>query len=217
MRMYPPDALSITRLRLDAAPLPGVTVCAQRAIPIARTATLGPMDPVRLGRVLGIGARAAAKTVVHAVDAATTPNPSPAPPQPRSTAPRPTAAEVLRPVAANSSRSASSAYAQAHRAAPRIKTTARGLREGSRRFGREVWNPFVRLSGVLWLEVTGVFFGIFALFAFGAVWRLRAAWHVTTTNAAEHQRLLGAIAMLGVFGYFCVSSFVRARRRQLGR
>ncbi|GAC1415715.1 MAG: hypothetical protein NVSMB62_04070 [Acidobacteriaceae bacterium] len=184
------------------------------------------MDPVRLGRVLGIGARAAAETVVHAVDAATTPNPSPASPQSRS--PRAQDLEALRPTgAANPVRSASprtpptrnppSAYKQAQQAVPKIKTTARGVREGTRRFGREIWNPFVRLSGVLWLEVTGVFFGIFALFALGAVWRLRTAWHVTSENAAEHHRLLGAIAMLCVFGYFCVSSFVRARRRQLGR
>src|SRR5260370_34757234 len=37
--------------------------------------TLG-MDSVRFGRVLGIGARLAAKTMVSAVDAATAPNPS---------------------------------------------------------------------------------------------------------------------------------------------
>src|SRR5882757_8682233 len=34
------------------------------------------MDSVRFGRVLGIGARLAAKTMVSAVDAATSPNPS---------------------------------------------------------------------------------------------------------------------------------------------
>ncbi len=69
------------------------------------------------------------------------------------------------------------------------------------------------LSGVLWLEFTGVFFGLFALFAAGAVWRMHGAWRATAANAAEHQRLLGAIAMLAVFGYFCVSSFLRAGRR----
>ena len=36
------------------------------------------MDSVRFGRALGVGARAAAKTLVTAVDAAATPNPSPA-------------------------------------------------------------------------------------------------------------------------------------------
>src|SRR5580698_8578449 len=40
------------------------------------TATLSSMDRVKFGRALGVGARAAAKTLVMAVDAATAPNPS---------------------------------------------------------------------------------------------------------------------------------------------
>jgi hypothetical protein len=90
---------------------------------------------------------------------------------------------------------------------------SKGIREGTKRFGREVWNPFVRLSGVLWLEFVGVFFGIFALFALIAGWRLRGAWHHTATNGGDRQRLIGAFAMFAVFGYFCISSFVRANRR----
>jgi len=72
----------------------------------------------------------------------------------------------------------------------------------------------VRLWGVLWLEVVGVVFGIFVLFAAVGVWRLRGEWH---SNAAEYRQLLGALAMLAVFGYFAVSSFVRARRRERRR
>jgi hypothetical protein len=70
---------------------------------------------------------------------------------------------------------------------------------------------------VLWLEITGVFFGIFALGAMGAVWRLRGDWRLTATNVEGHRSLLGAMAMLALFGYFCVSSFVRAKRRERGR
>ena len=92
----------------------------------------------------------------------------------------------------------------------------RGVRRGARQFGQAFWARFARLSGVLWLEVTGVFFGLFALFAVGAIWRLRGAWHSTAANEGSHKSLLGAMAMLGVFGYFCVSSFVRARRRERG-
>ncbi len=33
----------------------------------------------------------------------------------------------------------------------------------------------MRLSGVLWLEVSGVFFGVFALLALGYLWKLRGA------------------------------------------
>jgi hypothetical protein len=72
----------------------------------------------------------------------------------------------------------------------------------------------VRLWGVLWLEVVGVVFGLFVLFAAVEVWRLRGEWH---SNAVEHRQLLGALAMLAVFGYFAVSSFVRARRRERRR
>lgn len=161
------------------------------------------MDAVRFGRVLGVGARAAAKTVVAAVDAASAPSP---------TAAR-GASNAAAPAAVAGGQRASGARA----AGTAARSAGEGLREGTRRFGREVWSPFVRLSGVLWLEVTGVFFGIFALFAGGAAWKLRGAWHGAATNTAEHQRLLGAIVMLGVFGYFCVSSFARARRRGRAR
>lgn len=85
----------------------------------------------------------------------------------------------------------------------------------------------MRLSAVLWLEVTGVFFGIFALFALGSVWRLRAQWHLIAAHASGvnlmatrsegEKQLLGALVMLAIFGYFCVSSFVRARRRERQR
>lgn len=164
---------------------------------------------MRLGRVLGAGARAAARTAVSAVDAATAPNPVPTRQQARSTP------------STMGARSVSASHAPAGGPAARppaaiTRTTTAGLKQGAKRFGREVWNPFVRLSGVLWLEVTGVFFGIFSLFAFGAAWRLRWAWKPTTANTVDHGRLLGAIVMCAVFGYFCISSFVRAKRRERG-
>ena len=180
------------------------------------------MDRVRFGRALGWGARQAVKTLVTAVDAATAESPS------RKSA---GANATQRPAAsprASASPGASNPGASANRgvsAAPKVVQAAKqtsakagevrqGLGRGTRRFGAAVWNPFVRLSGVLWLEVTGVFFGIFARFALGAVWRLRGAWHA---SAEDHRGLVGAVAMLAVFGYFCVSSFVRARRRERRR
>jgi hypothetical protein len=75
----------------------------------------------------------------------------------------------------------------------------------------------VRLSGVVWLEVSGLFFGIFALFAALAAWRLRGQWRLTATNAGEHRSLEGAVVMLALFGYFSASSFLRARRREQRR
>jgi undecaprenyl pyrophosphate phosphatase UppP len=67
---------------------------------------------------------------------------------------------------------------------------------------------------VLWLEFTGVFFGIFAVFAANGAWKLRANWHETAGNHGEHVHLLLAAGMAVVFAYFCVSSFMRARRRE---
>jgi hypothetical protein len=191
------------------------------------------MDVVRFGRALGFGARQAVKTVAAAVDAATAENPSrksasagtisgAASPRPhaRPAADSPqTATQTETLQTANSAQSAaqSAAGKAAHRAAQTVvqaRGARQGLRRGSRRFGQTAWKTFVRLWGVLWLEVVGVFFGIFALFAAGGVWRWRGEWHST---AAGHRQLFGSLAMLAVFGYFSVSSFVRARRRERRR
>lgn len=188
---------------------------------------------VRFGRALGFGARQAVKTVTAAVDAATAENPSRnsaetrAPARPASVSPasaRPPDSGPTTPVrgAANPSPAAPpTATGKAAHAAAQSVVRARGARQRLRRGGRGLrettWRTFTRLGGVLWLEVSGVFFGIFALFALGGVWRLRAAWHPTPTNMPEHRQLLGALAMLALFGYFTVSNFVRARRRERRR
>ena len=179
----------------------------------------------------------AAKTLVTAVDAATAEDPS-AKRAGANTGHARRTAEAASPAAQSAGQPAgakppSAADRSAVRTRPdavvskaaknvaRTVTQARGvnkgLRHGSRRFGEAVWGPFVRLSGVLWLEVSGVFFGVFALIALGYLWKLRGAWHAGTTNAAEHRSALGAVAMLVLFGYFCVSSFMRARRRERRR
>jgi hypothetical protein len=163
------------------------------------------------------------KTLVTAVDAATAENPS-ARNMGRSanTGHAGTKAGAAQPARqAASSGPTDTAVRKATQKATQAVVQARevqqGLGRGSRRFGQAVWSPFVRLSGVLWLEVSGVFFGIFALVALGWGWKVRGAWHATAANAADHRRLMGAAVMLALFGYFCVSSFVRARRRERGR
>jgi hypothetical protein len=173
------------------------------------------MDRVRFGRALGIGARHAVKTLVTAVDAATADNPAG-----KSTAAGakagPSAGASQTRVSPPSSRPASAVQAAAKTVA-QAREVHQGVRRGSRRFGEAIWSPFVRLSGVLWLEVSGVFFGIFALLALGYLWKLRGAWHAGAANAASHRSLLGAVIMLALFGYFSVSSFVRAKRRERRR
>jgi hypothetical protein len=184
------------------------------------------MDRVRFGRALGYGARHAVKTLVTAVDAATAEDPSLKRANPGANSSQAATASPAN-MGTAVSRATTSTTAQsppptpiasAARRTARTVTQARekqgGLRHGTRRFGEAVWRPFVRLSGVLGLEVSGVFFGIFALFALAAVVRLRTAWR---PHSAGNRELLVAVAMLVVFGYFCVSNFVRARRRERGR
>jgi hypothetical protein len=78
---------------------------------------------------------------------------------------------------------------------------------------RSVWSPFAKFSTVLWLEVTGVFFLLFALITGEQVWKWHAAVRLPPTAPAA-QRLYLYAALFALFGYFTVSSFVRARRRQ---
>jgi hypothetical protein len=179
------------------------------------------MDRVRFGRALGFGARQAVKTLVTAVDAATAENPSTRSMGAKAGqgAPAATAANSpggnTRPArAADSGRGA---VQTAARTVVQAHEVQKGLKRGSRQFGQAVWRPFVRLSGVLWLEVTGVFFGLFALIAVGYLWKLRGAWRTGAADPASHRSLMGAVVMLVLFGYFCVSSFVRARRRERRR
>jgi hypothetical protein len=182
------------------------------------------MDRVRFGRALGFGARQAVKTLVTAVDAARAENPSSKSadrgenaargPQPVAT-PGPATGDSVGP--ASTSAAPTLAAKAAHKAAQTVIQTRelrKGLNRGRKRFGEAAWEPFARLSGVLWLELAGVFFGIFALFAAGGVWKLRDQWHSATATVDGQRQLLGALAMLVIFSYFCVSSFVRARRRE---
>lgn len=95
--------------------------------------------------------------------------------------------------------------------------TVRRVKEGITRFRDSTVEPVVRLSGVLWLEVTGVFFGIFALSTGIAIWRLRAQWRTALVHPTAHGGLIVAVAVFALFAYFCISSFVRARRRERRR
>ena len=94
---------------------------------------------------------------------------------------------------------------------------ATGLQEGFSRFHTSAVEPAVRLSAVLWLEVMGVFFALFALAAASSLWRLHAEWHDGLRHPAAHGALLGAAAIFALFAYFSISSFLRARQRQRRR
>jgi hypothetical protein len=193
------------------------------------------MDSVRFGKALGFGARSAAKALATAVDAATAPNPAGTRSAPQKNAqaaqpPRPsqqsagsdaTAASApgspLPPVLQSAARTAARATVQARQAGAQTRHATTAVARGSRRFGEAVWGPFVRLSGVLWLEITGSFFGLFALFVLQSVWQHRADLHQTPLNHTAHQHFLLYCAVALVFLYFTVESFIRAHRRSRKR
>jgi hypothetical protein len=97
--------------------------------------------------------------------------------------------------------------------AARGKQAAAGAKRGAKRFGESIWGPFVHAGNVLWLEITGVFFFIFSLFFVESAYRLRA----DLESGPHHQRALVYAAIAIIFLYFAVSSFYRARRKQLKR
>ena len=172
-----------------------------RSVIVTETDTLGDMDRVRFGRALGVGARAAAKSLMSAAEAAAAPTPNPAtladrqtpPPSPRPAAYRPPASRV--PVS-------------------RVPLpTAKAVKAHAGDLKRSVWSPFARFSSVLWLEVTGTFFAIFALIAGQQVWKSHSALRLSPA-APEAQRLYVYALLFAIFAYFTISSFIRANRRQ---
>jgi hypothetical protein len=85
------------------------------------------------------------------------------------------------------------------------RAAGRGAGRGLAAFLR----PFRRVGGILWLEVTGFFFGLFGLYFAQDLWRTRLSY----AAGPQHQRFLIAVALTAVFGYLSVSAFWRARRR----
>jgi hypothetical protein len=149
------------------------------------------MDRVRFGRAIGTGARAAARSMLSAAEAAAAPNPS-------------------APTATSRQTSQTTGRTPAGRVQipdPQVvKSQVQNLK-------RSVWSPFAKFSSVLWLEVTGVFFLIFALITGQQVWKWHAAVRLPPSAPAA-QRLYLCTFLFALFGYFTVSSFVRARRRE---
>lgn len=98
--------------------------------------------------------------------------------------------------------------AHVEKQAPVYKDRGRRFGEGSRRFGQSLWMPFAHASRVLWLEITGLFFGVFTLFFGDNIWRLRADWK----TGPDHHSFVVYVVITALFLYFTVSSFVRASR-----
>ena len=196
--------------KLDAGRDDGVDPCRTLSRWRGTGYTLG-MDSVRFGRALGTGARAAAKTLVAAADAAASPNPSAGATQGGSGM-KPERVSTAKPAIVSGR-----FVDQAVKTTAQVLQNKEGLARGGKQFGQTVWGNFTRLSGVLWLEFTGVFFGIFALFAATGAWKLRGSLRETAANHDDHVHLLVLIGVAVGFGYFFVSSFLRASRKSRRR
>ncbi len=138
------------------------------------------MEPKKVGRALGIGVRVASKMVRERVAEASAASPA-IPTRPKATA---------RPVP------------------PIIDRTAAAKR-GAKAFGQALLGPFTHAGGVLWLEITGLFFALFALFFVQSIYRIHTAWR----QGPEHAHLLLYTLLAAGFGWFSFSSFARAYRK----
>ena len=151
------------------------------------------MDRVRLGRVLGKGARLAARTAMEAVDAASAPSPQASSGSPPVSQGRTITIDTPR---------------RAER--PRASFTAAPLRPALNAARAGITAPLRRASRALWHELTGSFFALFAFSFSVGVWHSRA--NALSSLPADRHRFYGFCALALLFGYFAVTSFVRARR-----
>jgi len=151
------------------------------------------MDRVKFGRALGYGTRHAAKTLMQAAEAASAPKPKPnEPPSPPQ--------QVSPP------------YGTRMSAAARRIPDAQAVKAAGKQAKSSLVTPVVRFSSVVWLQVTGVFFGLVAFTMGMAAWKARAAVHAAA-NSDGAMKVYAYVAVCALFTYFTVSSFVRAARR----
>ncbi len=142
-----------------------------------------------LGRAVGIGLRRAGSKLIE-----------PRPPEPEEA------------VAAKRASRQAEIAAKVQATGDRSRRIATGVGRGTGNFARAVWNPFALATGVLWLEITGAFFALFALFFAQHLYEHRDAW--AANQPGDRRHLILYVGLLAMFTYFSLSSFYRARRKQ---
>jgi len=105
---------------------------------------------------------------------------------------------------------------QAANPAVRVKNADQTVRRSTAQVGGGIargvggfLKPFRRVGGILWLEVTGVFFLLPVVVFAPNLWRMRASW----AHGPDHRMFLITALVVAVFFYLGVSSFWRAHRR----
>ena len=138
------------------------------------------MKPQSIGRALGIGLRVAGRIAGQRLAGGAQ-------------------------AAASQHATATASAVQSRSAGQAAGKTTRGVAHGIGGFLR----PFRRVGGILWLEVTGVFFFLFALVFGTAVYRTRPLHF----HGPYDKAFLISAAMMLVFLYLGVTSFLSARRK----
>ncbi len=95
-------------------------------------------------------------------------------------------------------------------AAAQVSSKARGIAAGAKRFGEAVWGPMAHTGSVLWLEITGLFFALFAAFFGQSAYKFRGNWKA----GSDHTHFVIYAALTVLFSVFTVSQFYKARQRE---
>ena len=149
------------------------------------------MQPNRLGRLLGIGTRLAAGKLRDGTAGAV--------------------AATQRSRASQQAAVTASPPSGPRPAASRFPDYAEGSRRvarGAGRFGSALVRPFAHATGVLVLEIAGVFFALFTVFF--AV----HAWQAFKALGAHDRHVLAYAVFALLFAWFTVTSFWRARTKK---
>jgi hypothetical protein len=153
-----------------------------------------------IGRALGVGVRVAGHMAGQLLEGRAQPA---------------AAAQVHQaaPVASSQTRSSKGQNHATVQAAARTSTQAgQSLGHASQSVSRGIGGflrPFRRVGGILWLEVTGVFFLLPVLVFAPSLWREIQAY----PHTSDHRTLWVTAAVMALFLYLGVSSFWRAHRR----
>jgi hypothetical protein len=165
-----------------------------------RRAGAQQMEPKSFGKKLGIGMRVAGNIARDRAQESARRREASPPAAASGTATRP----------ANPQPSVAQVISQnSEKVARRGRDLGRGLGRGSRQFGQSFFRPFAHASSVLWLEITGCFFALFAAFFAQNVYRARAQY----AAGPDHRNFLLYCVLTLLFAYFSASSFIKARRR----
>lgn len=159
------------------------------------------MDRVRFGRALGYGARHAAKSLRQAAEAAASPSAASSSPSGRQSG---SGRQIIHPAAHVTQRITDT------RQRVSVSTTH------AKTLGRSVWSPLAQFSSVIWLQVTGTFFVLIALFLSEGLWKARTAIHLPLLSQAALKFYLQLAAFAG-FTFFAISNFVKAHLRDRRR